>query len=599
MAVTQTQINELYLAYFGRPGDTGGLAFYVGNPANTLASVAANFSASPESVALYGSNFGAAQINLIYQNLFSRDAEVAGQVYWSGEVAAGRLTAAGAALAIMQGAQNLDKVAVQNKMTISNAFVAQLDTPAEVAGYSGAAAITVARTFLKAVDYTNISVTAATVVLVAQVAAAVGTAITPAPAPAPAAAPAPGSSITLAVIGAENIAGTAGDDTISGTYTDGGVGTFNQVDTIAGGANGAGGDTLIINTLGAVAITPPDAIWTNVSGIEKLALITSGGAGAQTLLTGAIFNAAFASGVQLTANNGAGAIGIDMTSYTAATTIVSNSTGAGAHAITTGSGAATVTSVTTAGNQTIRGAGLTAVSATANGAGDQAIGDASGGGAALVTVTAIENTAGNQVITSTSSNAVTVNVLNNGTAGNQTVTTGGGADVIIATTWGGNNVYSTGAGNDTITLLATGAATGNTITPGTGADVINLKINAAPDVLVIGNLDSGITLATADRVTNFASNDTLKMGTAGVAGGTGTYVEASAAVADFAAALAAANVALAALDGTSSATELFAFQFDGTNGYLFNDTNGNGTADQVIVLVGVTSTMISEANIVA
>ena len=103
MAVTQQQLTELYLAYFGRPADIGGIQFYTANPANTMQSVAANFSASPESLSLYGATFGAAQIDAIYQNLFNRNAEAAGQAYWSAEVSAGRISSAGAALAIMQG----------------------------------------------------------------------------------------------------------------------------------------------------------------------------------------------------------------------------------------------------------------------------------------------------------------------------------------------------------------------------------------------------------------------------------------------------------------------------------------------------------------
>ena len=75
-------------------------------------------------------------------------------------------------------------------------------------------------------------------------------------------------------------------------------------------------------------------------------------------------------------------------------------------------------------------------------------------------------------------------------------------------------------------------------------------------------------------------------------------MEAGAAVADFAAALAAADIALAALNGTSAATQLYAFQFDGTNGYLFIDTDSDGDADQVIVLAGVTSAGFSAADIV-
>ena len=61
---------------------------------------------------------------------------------------------------------------------------------------------------------------------------------------------------------------------------------------------------------------------------------------------------------------------------------------------------------------------------------------------------------------------------------------------------------------------------------------------------------------------------------------------------------AAANTALTALAGTSAAAELYAFQFDGTNGYLFIDTDSDGDADQVIVLAGVTSAGISAADIV-
>ena len=93
MAVSLPQLTQLYLAYFGRPPDYDGIQSYM-SPAKADAdiwSVAANFSASPESIRLYGTTFGAAQVNAIYQNLFNRDAEPAGLLYWSQEVASGRL----------------------------------------------------------------------------------------------------------------------------------------------------------------------------------------------------------------------------------------------------------------------------------------------------------------------------------------------------------------------------------------------------------------------------------------------------------------------------------------------------------------------------
>lgn len=154
----------------------------------------------------------------------------------------------------------------------------------------------------------------------------------------------------------------------------------------------------------------------------------------------------------------------------------------------------------------------------------------------------------------------------------------------------GNDQISGGTGNDSIT----GGAGADTITLVTG-------VFAATDTIVIGNTDSGITVAAADRITGFtAANDALKMGTAGDAtAGTGTYVEATAAVANFGAALTAANTALAILTGTSLATELYSFQWDGTNGYLFDDIDENGDADQVVVLVGITGAGIAAGDIIA
>jgi S-layer protein len=162
----------------------------------------------------------------------------------------------------------------------------------------------------------------------------------------------------------------------------------------------------------------------------------------------------------------------------------------------------------------------------------------------------------------------------------------------------GNNIASTitgGAGDD----IFTGGTQNDVITGGLGADVLEGGLGA--DTFTIGNLDSGITTLTADTITDFTSgSDHLSLGSVGDAtAGTGNYVQAGAAVADFTAALAAANTALAGLAGTSAATELYAFEFDAVNGYLFNDTDGDGDADQMIVMTGINNTEILAADITA
>jgi hypothetical protein len=172
--------------------------------------------------------------------------------------------------------------------------------------------------------------------------------------------------------------------------------------------------------------------------------------------------------------------------------------------------------------------------------------------------------------------------------GNNTVTVSAGANAIkLGNGW---NVVNGGTGVDTITV-GTGA---NVIDAGTGADAIVLGASVAGtgNTIKIDALDTGITVALADKITGFTTGaDKLKLSVAATAL---NYVEATAAVADFAAALTAANAVFAA--GTAE----YVFQFDGTNGYLFIDRAANAdAADEVIVLVGVTNAGIALTDIMA
>ena len=268
--------------------------------------------------------------------------------------------------------------------------------------------------------------------------------------------------------GPDNLSGGSINDTFIATYNDGMTGTFAIGDALNGNA---GIDTLDITPLGVAAITPPDTLWTNVSNIEKI-VINPTSDGAQTITTGAAFQAAFAAaGIGLKTTSGAGAITTDMSSFTGAIALTTISD-AGAQTLTTGAGLATILATSTAGAQTITtGTGLATVMATST-AGAQTI-----AGANLTSVK-IASTAGGQTITSNGGAAVTVEAIS--TAGVQTITTGAGADVITATTTAANNIINAGAGNDTVTILA--SATGNytihgnedndTITGGTGIDTL-------------------------------------------------------------------------------------------------------------------------------
>ena len=177
-----------------------------------------------------------------------------------------------------------------------------------------------------------------------------------------------------------------------------------------------------------------------------------------------------------------------------------------------------------------------------------------------------------------------------GTSGAETVDAGAGNDVVVA--GAGNDSL---LGNDGDDILSSGEGD-DSVAGGTGADT--LTGGAGADVLILSTAGlSGLTLATADRITDFLTgSDVLRLGLAGTAT---NYSEAGTSVADFATALAAANTALGALNGGPGGADaqLYNFQFDATNGYLFIDRNSDGVADEVILLVGIDNTEIAPSDI--
>ena len=158
-------VQRVYVAYFGRPADPAGLTFYAGNYMNAgaatnivdvSASYAANvqvralidsFGTSKESQDLYpgdNSNF----VGAIYRNLFNREADAAGLAFWVGNIDAGRMTRAQAAVAIMAGSQGSDATLIGMKTKVASDFTTALDTTPERSAYRGLAANAVVRTML-------------------------------------------------------------------------------------------------------------------------------------------------------------------------------------------------------------------------------------------------------------------------------------------------------------------------------------------------------------------------------------------------------------------------------------------------------------------
>ncbi len=87
-------VQEAYVAFYGRPADPSGLAYWTDKLAaakGNLAEIIQAFGSSAEATALYGSKSNLDAINTLYQQIFGRDADPEGLLYYNGELLAGRM----------------------------------------------------------------------------------------------------------------------------------------------------------------------------------------------------------------------------------------------------------------------------------------------------------------------------------------------------------------------------------------------------------------------------------------------------------------------------------------------------------------------------
>lgn len=461
-ATYYAQVQQLYIAYFGRPADTTGLELWAGviDRANgNIAAVQAGFSASAESQALYGNVSTVDKVIAIYQNVFGRQPEATGLTFWVNEIESGRLTQAQAAWTIQQSAGPADALVVQNKLVAAQAFTAQIDTTAEIAGYQGAAAASSARTFLSGVTTTASAQTA-----VAGAASALAAAV--------AVGGTAGTTFTLTT-GIDTITGTAGNDTFNAIVGTGA--TLAATDTIVGGT---GNDILNVTTIGGA--TASVLAGASVSGVETLNVRSVDGA--STVIDAAGFTSVnnVRSGNDLTITAGlAQGASVGATATTAGS-ITANYV-AGATAAVFNANAATTGAVT------LNGAGLTSTTINAFGGANTLGGVALAAGVTTATVNATSNVttgnitgAGLTTVAVTGAGVATLGALAaTVTSVNASTNTGGTAFTLNAskaiqfTGSSGNDVVTTNgayAAADTAVINA-GAGTADRLIVANAADV--------------------------------------------------------------------------------------------------------------------------------
>ncbi|MBF25782.1 MAG: hypothetical protein CMP49_04615 [Flavobacteriales bacterium] len=129
---TSTQLQELYVAYFGRAADPTGLDYWTEKGIST-AKFAADMYAQAEFKDAYGSLSTESQVNQIYKNLFDREADVTGLTYWTQQINLGNLQLAEIANHLIWAAQNNegssdDKTALANRTDAAVAYTAEIKT---------------------------------------------------------------------------------------------------------------------------------------------------------------------------------------------------------------------------------------------------------------------------------------------------------------------------------------------------------------------------------------------------------------------------------------------------------------------------------------
>jgi hypothetical protein len=130
-------ITKLYVGYYNRAPDPAGEDYWAGQLQGglPLGQIAQSYSVQPESTSQYAflanptANDVAAVrafVDAIYSNLFNRAPDAAGEAFWVGQLQTGASTVGGAILNIINGGQGNDALTINNKLTVSAYYDAQV-----------------------------------------------------------------------------------------------------------------------------------------------------------------------------------------------------------------------------------------------------------------------------------------------------------------------------------------------------------------------------------------------------------------------------------------------------------------------------------------
>lgn len=122
-------IERVYIAYYGRPGDPDGTVYWTGRFANNdgvWGELIGAFAASQEAQERFGGLDNETLLRNLYQQMFNREPDDAGLAYYLGELDTGARTLEGIMLDVLNGASGGDKAIVDNKLDVARYFTEQV-----------------------------------------------------------------------------------------------------------------------------------------------------------------------------------------------------------------------------------------------------------------------------------------------------------------------------------------------------------------------------------------------------------------------------------------------------------------------------------------
>lgn len=125
---TASDLQQLYIGYFGRAADQAGLDFWVeaiNNGGLSLADVRASFVQSTEYTAKYQGLTSEALVAQVYLNVLGRPAEAEGKAFWANAIDTGVITEDQLIEGLLSGLSAADQAIINNKVIVANAYTAQ------------------------------------------------------------------------------------------------------------------------------------------------------------------------------------------------------------------------------------------------------------------------------------------------------------------------------------------------------------------------------------------------------------------------------------------------------------------------------------------